>query len=59
MEVAPLIEHAVIGQVNLAVDHLDGSVGEHGGGVVDVLGPLGEPDEGDRAVSVGGELGER
>ena len=35
LEVAPLVEDAVVGQVHLAVDRLDRAVGEHGGGVVD------------------------
>ena len=47
LEVALLVEDAVVGQVDLAVDAADLAVGEHGGGVVDVLGPLGEADEGD------------
>src|SRR5439155_17420739 len=32
-----------------AVDPADLAVGQHGGGVVDVLGPHGEPDDGDDA----------
>ncbi len=48
LEVALLVEDAVVGQIDLAVDRVDGAVGEHGGGVVDVLGALGEADDGDQ-----------
>ncbi len=52
LEVALLVEDAVVGQVDLAVDRVDGPVGEYGGGVVDVLGTLGEADDGDRCPRV-------
>ena len=56
LKVAVLVEHAVVGQMDLAVDRVDGPVGEHRGGVVDLLGPLGEPHDGDHTVGLGGEL---
>ena len=40
LEVALLVEDAVVRQVHLAVDGHDAAVGEHRGGVVDVLGLL-------------------
>ena len=49
LEVALLVEDAVVRQVHLAVDRRDLPVGEHRRGVVDVVGPLGEADEGDDA----------
>ncbi len=56
LEVALLVEDAVVGQVDLAVDRVHAPVGEHGGGVVDVLGALGEADDRRRARRrVGGE----
>ena len=59
LEVALLVEHAVVGQVDLAVDRVHRAVGEHGGRVVDVLGALREADDRDDAVRVGGELAQR
>ncbi len=56
LEVAPLVEHAVVGQMNLAVDRLDRAVGEHGGGIVDVLGVLREADDRDHAVRLCGQI---
>ena len=47
LEVALLVEDAVVGQVDLAVDRVHRAVGEHGGGVEDVLGALGEADHSD------------
>ncbi len=58
-EVAVLVEHPVVGEMDLAVDRVNGSVGEHGRGVVDMLGPLGEPDDRDDAVRLGGQLAQR
>ena len=55
LEVAQLVEDAVVGQVDLAVDGLHAAVGEHRGGVVDVVGALGEADERDDALRVGGD----
>ena len=45
LEVALLVEDAVVGQVHLAVDRRDAPVREHGGGVVDVGAALGEADD--------------
>ena len=59
LEVALLVEHAVVGQVDLAVDRVDRPVGEDGGGVVDVLGALGEADDGDEPVRLAGQLAQR
>ena len=59
LEVALLVEDAVVRQVHLAVDGRDRAVGEHGGGVVDVVGALGEADERDDPLRRGGELLER
>ncbi len=59
VEVALLVEHAVVGQVDLAVDRMDRTVGEHCGGVVDVLGALGKAHDGDRALRIGRELVQR
>ena len=57
LEVAPLVEHAVVGQMHLAVDRLDRPVGEHGGGVVDVLGAaLREADDRDHAMCIGCQI---
>ena len=47
LEVALLVEDAVVGQVDLAVDRLHGAVGEHRERVVDVVLALGEADERD------------
>ena len=49
-EVAMLVEHSVVGQMHLAVDRVHVPVGEHGGGVVDVLGALREADDRDHTV---------
>ena len=59
LEVALLVEDAVVGQVDLAVDRVHGAVGEDGGGVVDVLGALGKADDGDEPARVGGQLAQR
>ena len=59
LEVALLVEHAVVGQVDLAVDRVNGAVGEHRGGVEHVLGALGEADHRDDPARVRGELLER
>ena len=50
LEVAQLVEDAVVGQVQLAVAGLDRAVGEDRRRVVDVLGPLGIADDGDDPV---------
>ena len=55
LEVAQLVEDAVVGQVQLAVDRLHRAVGEHGGGVVDVVGPLGVADDRDDPLDAGGD----
>ena len=47
LEVALLVEDAVVGQEHLAVDALDLAVGEHREAVVDVLRVLGEADQRD------------
>ena len=59
LEVALLVEHAVVREVHLAVDRGDLAVGEHRGRVVDVVGALGEADECDDAARLGGEILER
>ena len=59
LEVALLVEHPVVGQEDLAVDRPDLSVRQHGERVVDVLGGLREPDQGDHAPDVGGDVVER
>ena len=59
LEVALLVEDAVVRQVHLAVGGHDLAVGEHRGGVVDVLGLLGIAHQRDDAVRLGGELVER
>ena len=52
LEVALLVEHAVVGQVHLAVDRVHLARREHRGGVEDVLGALGEADDRDDPVGV-------
>jgi len=59
LEVADLVEDTVVGQADLAVDRLDGAVRADREGVVDVLGALGEADEGDEVARLGGEVLER
>ena len=59
LEVALLVEDAVVGQEDLAVDRVHDAVGEHGGGVVDVLRALGKADDGDDPLGLGGELAQR
>ena len=51
LEVALLVEDAVVRQEHLAVDALDLAVGEDGQAVVDVLGVLGEADQRDHALT--------
>ena len=51
LEVAVLVEHAVVGQEHLAVDALHLPVGQHGQRVVDVLRVLGEADQRDHPVA--------
>ena len=51
LEVAQLVEDAVVGQVDLAVARLHLAVGEDRRGVVDVLGALGVADDRDDAAS--------
>ena len=59
LEVAVLVEDAVVRQVDLAVERLHLALGEHGRGVVDVLGALGEPDDRHEAVRLLGQLVQR
>ena len=59
LEVAQLVEHAVVGQVDLAVARLQRAVGEDRGRVVDVLGALGVADDRDDAGRGGGEAVQR
>ena len=59
LEVALLVEHAVVRQHRLAVDRVHGAVGEHGERVVDVLGALGEADQRDDPLGRGRDVGER
>ncbi len=59
LEVALLVEDAVVRQVHLAVDGHDLAVREHGRRVVDVLGALREAHQGDDALRLRGELVER
>ena len=59
LEVALLVEHAVVGQEHLAVDAAHLAVGEHGQRVEDVLGVLGEPDQRDRVAHVLREISSR
>ena len=59
LEVALLVEDAVVGQAQLAVDAGDIAVGEHGRRVVDVVGALREADDRDDVDRLGRELGER
>ncbi len=59
LEVAVLVEDAVVGQVVLAVDAADLAVGEHGGAVVDVVRPLREADDGDDPLRLLGDALER
>ena len=59
LEVADLVEDAVVGQADLAVDRLHAAVGEDGGGVVDVVGPLGEADDGDDVARLARDVVER
>ena len=58
-EVALLVEDAVVGQVDLVVDAGDAAVREHGCGVVDVGGAVGEADDGDDPVRLLGEAVDR
>ena len=55
LEVALLVEDAVVGQDHLPVDGLHRAVGEHGAGVVYVLGKLGESDQRHDPVDLRGE----
>ena len=52
LEVALLVEHAVVRQEHLAVDAAHLAVGEHGERVEDVLRVLGEPDQRDGVAHV-------
>ena len=56
LEIALLIEDAVVGQVDLAIDRMHPSACQNGGGVVDVLRALGEPDHRHRAAGFACEL---
>ena len=53
LEVALLVEDAVVGQPRLAVDRVDRAAGEHRERVVDVVGALGEADQRDDALRLG------
>ena len=55
LEVAHLVEDAVVGQMDLAVDALHRAVGQHGRRVVDVVGALREADDRDDVLGVGGD----
>jgi len=59
LEVALLVEDAVVGEVHLAVDRVDGAFVEDGKGVVDVFGALGKAHHGDDPVGLGRELPQR
>ena len=59
LEVALLVEDAVVGQEHLAVDRLYAAAGEHGAGVVDVVGELWEADQRHDPVGRGGDPLER
>jgi hypothetical protein len=59
LEVALLVEHAVVGQEHLAVDGRHLAVHEHRRAVVDVLGALGKPDQGGYSAGVRRELLQR
>jgi hypothetical protein len=59
LEVALLVEDAVVRQVHLAVHRLHRAVGEHRRGVVDVEVALGEAHDGDDALRVLGQAVER
>ena len=59
LEVAQLVEDAVVGQVDLAVARLHGAVGEDRGSVVDVLRALGVADDRDDAGRLRGEALQR
>ena len=59
LEVALLVEDAVVGQVHLAVDGRDLAVGEHRRGVVDVLGALGKADQRHDPARARGQLVKR
>jgi hypothetical protein len=59
LEVAVLVEHTVVGEKHLAVDRLHAPVGQHRKRVVDVLGMLGEPDQGHHAAHVTGHVLQR
>src|SRR3954469_21140158 len=53
LEVARLVEDAVVGQEHLAVDRLDAALGEYRTRVVYVLTALGEADEGHQVAVLG------
>ena len=59
LEVALLVEHAVVRQEDLAVDRPHLSVGQHGERVVDVLRVLREPDQRDHPLDVARDAIER
>ena len=56
LEVALLVEDAVVRQEHLPVDALHLAVGEDGERVVDVLGVLGEPTRATMSSDLGGDL---
>ncbi len=57
LEVALLVEYAVVRERHLSVDAPDLAIGEDRERVVDVLGGLGEPDNRDHVPDVGRDLG--
>ena len=59
LEVPLLVEDAVVRQVHLAVDGGHLAVGEHRGGVVDIVRTLREPHHGDDFPRLAGELLQR
>ncbi len=59
LEVALLVEDAVVGEEDLAIDRMHDAVGEHGGGVVDVGRALGKADDGNDPVGLRCELVQR
>ena len=59
LEVALLVEHAVVGEHGLAVDGLQLALGQHRERVVDVVGALREADQRDDPLGLDRELGHR
>ena len=59
LEVPLLVEDAIVGQVDLAVDRMHRSAGQQGRRVEDILRPLGEADDGDDSIGLAGQLVKR